>query len=189
MSQIRHWKTSDPNHRVRRETLAGWFLRRDELELSDDMAEFAFLSAGDNHGFIMFWAGAMSEAHLDAVVEAELQKANYPMRQVLPYVIGAFRWSQRRTLLEPRLKAFEGARTVAERIIRTRSFERFTKQGRYPGRTIRFGGDEYGVDLLADDQEKAQALYEEMLIADREGKLRDRGATHQLDILIHAREG
>lgn len=187
-SQLRHWRTSDPNHRVRRETLAGWYLRREELDISDDMAEFAFLSAGDNHGFVMFWAGAMTEEHLNAVLEAELLKAGYPMRQVMPYVVAAFCWSRRRALLEPRLKAFEGSRGVAERIISSRSFQRFTRQGRYPGRTVRFGGYEYGLDFLAEDRDEAQSLFDEVLTADREGKLRDRGATHQLDILLHARE-
>lgn len=186
-SQVRHWKTSDPNHRVRRETLESWYLRRDDLDLSDDMAEFAFLSAGDHHGFIMYWAAAMSQERLDTVLDAELQKANYPMRQVLPYVVAAFYWSEKRALIEPHLDKLEGTRPVAERLIKARSFELFTKRGRYTSRWIRFDGETYSTEAIASDRDQATKLFEAMLAADRDGRLRDRGPAHQLDILLHAK--
>ncbi len=187
-SQLRLWKTSDDKHRVRRETLAAWYLKRRELDLSDDMAEFAFRSAGDHRGFIMFWARAMSTDRLDAVLEDELGRANYPMRQELPWVVASFRWSKRRSLLEPHLDRLCGTRTVAERVIRARKFGRFVRSGRYPGRTFRFGGEVHAMESIASEPSKAAELFETMLAAEREGTLRDRGPGHQLDILLHARQ-
>lgn len=187
-SQVRLWRTSDINHRVQRETLAGWFLNRDDLDVTDEMAEFAFMSAGDNHGFIMYWAACISPDRLDAVLERELDRASYPMRQVLPYVVGAFRWGTKRGLLEPHLEKMGGTRTVAERIMAARSFDRFILNGRYPGRTIRFAGEQHRTEALARDRRSAERLFEKMLSAEREGELRDRGPTHQLDILLHASE-
>lgn len=185
-SQIRLWRTSDPNHRVQRETLAGWYLNREGLDVTDEMAEFAFLSAGDNHGFIMYWARAMSTERLDAVLKRELARCSYPMRQVLPYVVGAFRWSMKRGLLEPHLPKLEGSRPVAERVINARSFERFKVHARYPSNLIRFAGTEYSMESLTGEPAQAREMFESMLSADREGKLNNRGPAHQLDILLHA---
>ncbi len=125
INQVRIWKAGHPEHRVQRSTLNQWYLARGELQISDDMAEFCFVSAGYGHGYPIYWASVMSGERLDSVLQREVTIVKYSMRQVLPYVVGALRFSQRKDLLASRLDSFRGAIRSARKVLRIATFEEF----------------------------------------------------------------
>ena len=170
VNQVRTWQSDHPEHRVQRQTLNGWYLARDELEISDGMAEFGFVSAGYGHGYAIYWASLMSNEHLDTVLQREIDLAVYPMRQVLPFVVGALRYSRRGTLLGSRLREFRGSAGSAEKVIQSTSFEEFRRSGRTRTDNFRLLGNTYRMSDLVDDQQTALQLYEE---APRRGARRD----------------
>ena len=188
VNQIRIWRAGHPAHRVHRNTLNQWYLARKDLEISDDMAEFCFMSAGYGHGYSIYWASVMSDDRLDAVLQREINIVKYPMRQVLPYVVGALRFSRREALLALKLDSFEGAAGTAKKVIRIRSFQEFRHSGRIGADSFQLLGNRYKMSYLFDNQEAAQQLYEEALAAEIGGELEQRWPIHQLDILLHARD-
>lgn len=188
INQVRIWKAGHPEHRVQRSTLNQWYLARDELEISDDMAEFCFMSAGYEHGYPIYWASVMSEDRLDSVIQREINTVKYPMRKVLPYVVGALRFSQRKNLLASRLDSFQGAIGSATKVLRIASFEEFRCSGRIRAGYFQLLGERYETSDLLDNQEAAQQLYESALVAEIGEELEDRWPLHQLDILLHARD-
>ena len=188
VNQIRTWKAGNPAHRVQRNTLNQWYLARNELEISDDIAEFCFMSAGYDHGYAIYWASVMSEDRLDAVLQREINIVKYPMRQVLPYVVGALRFSRRKDLLASRLDSFQGATSSATKVLRITSFEEFRCSVRIRAGYFQLLGKRYETSALLDNQEAAQQLYEEALVAEIAEQLEQRWPLHQLDILLHARD-
>ena len=188
VNQVRTWRAGHPEHRVHRHTLNSWYLARNELDISDDMAEFGFMSAGYGHGYAIYWASQMSGERLDAVLQREIDIVKYPMRQVLPFVVGALRYSQRWALLAPRLHSFQGSVGSADKVVRSRSFRKFRRSVRMGADTFQLLGNTYKMSDLLNDQEAAEQVYEEALAAELDGKVKQRGFIHQLDILIHARD-
>ena len=186
MSQVRTWRASHPEHRVQRQILNSWYLARNELRISDDMAEFGFLSAGYGHGYAIYWASLMSDERLDTVLDREIDLVMHPMRQVLPFVVGALRYSRRAALLGARLHSFQGAAGSAEKVLQSTSFEKFRRSGRSGIGRFRLLGNAYRMSDLANDHHAAQQLYEEALASDLDAT--HRVPIHQLDILLHARD-
>ena len=186
MSQVRTWRAGHPEHRVQRQLLDSWYLARGELEISDDMAEFGFLSAGYGHGYAIYWASLMTDERLDTVLEREIALATYPIRQTLPFVVGALRFSRREALLGPRLRSFQGAAGSVVKVLQCTSFRKFRCSGRMGADTFHLLGNTYRMSDLVNDQPAAVQLYEGALAADLGAT--QRTPVHQLDILIHARD-
>ena len=186
LSAVRGWR-AHPSERASRLTLADWYLKRDGLQVNDDMAEFALLSAGDDRGYGIYWASLLSHERLDAFLARELAEMRYPMRHLLPHLVGAFRWSRRRELLEPRLRLLQSAAGPAERTIDDESFEHFRRRGKYQADSFTLGGDQYSLNKLASNLTAATTVFETMLKAERDGESGNRPVAHQLDILLHAR--
>jgi hypothetical protein len=186
-SAVRGWR-AHPSERASRLTLIDWYLKRDEIEVNDDMAEFALLSAGDDRGYGMYWASLLSSKRLETFLERELEEMRYPMRHMLPHLVGSFRWPKRKDLLEPRLWGLQSAAGPAERIIDERSFDRFRRRGRVSFDSFQFDGVRYSINELATNQANATAVFEKLLTAEHAGEAGNRPATHQLDILLHSRE-
>ena len=187
-AQVRHWQQADTTHRVSRHALIRWWMQRDELDLSADGAEFCLLSAGDRHGYPIHWAAQLPRTRLRAVLERELAAHRYPMRQELPYIVGAFFWSERTSILEPHLEGLGGAAQAARKVIECTSGETMATRLRWVSR-VDVGDHLFGVgDLLAEGSERAREVFTWLMQHELDGDITDsqRGLARQLDIAVHA---
>ena len=189
MSQTRQWLQGDPCHRVKRSTLARWYLNRNALTVTPEAAWFCFLSAADNHGFPMYWASRMNQGTLRELLEREIREQRYPIREVLPYVVGAFFWEERAELLGANLKQF--GRRKHNRIQRILTMERdgFITGIQFVGRHFPWNTQSYAMPEFLDDRLEVESVFDEILACEeREESLAStiRSAAHQIDIWLHS---
>lgn len=189
-AQVRQWRQGDPHHTVPRSTLIRWYLGRHLMRITNDAAQFCFLSAAMRHGFPMYWASQMDRPLLRALVTEELRAPRYPVRDVLPYVAGAFFWDDRHELLRPALRALESREGIARRVMEETSRDRFLKRARLSGDSIVWQGARYSAMTVMGDDNLAQTIFEGLLRSDENGGLANqptgRQFAHQLDIFLHA---
>lgn len=188
--QVRQWKHADSSHRVPRKTLNRWYLRRDEMNIDDDVAEFCFLSAGYGRGFVMFWAAKMSRSRLADVIRRELEIAAFPTVGILPYVVAGFFWDDREALLDPLLTGRRGTKTpqqLAERVASEPDRETFLRSARFSGKSFTLNGERKTFQPLTEDLTAAQEVFGAILELDAAGGSDStiRSVAHQLDILLH----
>ena len=186
--QVRHWRQRSPDHRVDRRTLVTWYQLRDEVQMDDDLAEFCFLSAADDHGFPLFWASQMSSERLDDVVRRESNTLRYPVREVLPWVVGALLWDKRSELLEP-LTHCQYIR-VRNNVQRVLDLDRddFLRQARFRGEGFSIENEYIEFSSLVSDREEAADLFIaiQKMEADRQCPVGLKSVAHQMDIALHA---
>ena len=188
-AQTRQWRQGDTHHRVQKATLIRWYLNRDSFTLSEDEAEFCFVSAGYCFGYVMFWASRMRRERLKVRLEDEINVAKYPMRDILPYVIGAFFWDEGGEMIESHLASFSGqSRNIARRIMAMSDRDEFLHNARFRADSFTFGQRRYSFHEIVGDKERAQRLFEELLQRDMAGRCPSnlRMVAHQLDIVLHA---
>lgn len=188
-AQTRQWRQGDTHHRVQRATLIRWYINRNSFSLADDEAEFCFISAGYCHGYVMFWASRMSRAQLKGRIEREISLAKYPMRDILPYVIGVFFWDERDKMIKKHLENFSGqSNSIARRIMAMSDRDDFLRKARFRADTFILGQQRHSFHKVIEDREKAQSLFEVLLQRDMTGKCPSnlRMVAHQLDIVLHA---
>jgi len=187
-AQTRQWQ-GDTQHRAQKATLIRWYLNRESLSLSDHEAEFCFVSAGYCHGYAMFWALLMSRERLKARIEQEISLAKYPMRDILPYVIGAFFWAEREEMIGDHLGSFRGkSSNTARRIMSMTDRDTFLQDARFRANSFKLGEERYSFRQVSEDKEMAQRLFEEILERDMTGRCPSnlRMVAHQLDIVLHS---
>ncbi|WP_084076640.1 ATP-binding protein [Desulfacinum infernum] len=187
-AQTRQWRQGDTHHRVQKATLIRWYLNRESFSLSEDEAEFCFVSAGYCHGYVMFWASRISLERLKTRIEEEIGLAKYPMRDILPYVIGAFFWDEREEMIRSQLASFSGqSRNIARRIMDMSERDEFLHNARFRADTFTFGQQRYSFSKVVMDMGRSQRLFEELLQRDMAGRCPSnlRMVAHQLDIVLH----
>ena len=188
-AQVRHWKQGDPSHRVNRATLIRWYLSREELNIDDDIAEFALLSSGSSHGFPVYWASVMSTDRLGEVLARELGAPSHPMIDHLPYLVGCFCWDNRIELLtdlESGKLGYANATRKAKRVLNSDNRDECMRSVRFSGATFEYNNERLDATKIKDDLKIAEQLFDEFLELDNEGKLPGnlRSVAHQLDILL-----
>jgi hypothetical protein len=192
VAQTRHWRQGDQAHRVQKHTLIRWYLRRGELNLDEESAEFCFVSAGYEHGYPMYWCASMSHLRLREVLAREIKYSRYPMRDILPYVVGLYFWNERQTLLgaDGRRVSGQNARTVARRLLSLDGRREFLEHARFRGTAFTLDGGRVGLADVTKDRDEATGLFERILKRDASGTCPGnlRQVAHQLDIFLHAPE-
>ncbi len=189
ISQTRHWLQTDKSHRVSRIALCRWYLGRSQITLSHDSAELCFLSAGYGHGFPMFWAECMRREALRQRLALELETAKSPMRELLPFVVGAFFWEERQSMLAPthssmrRLKV----RHIASQVKAFASKDAFAKNARKSVMKFVLGNRQWSLNQLFSDRVAARHVFESLVQLELESRLDEklRPVAHRLDLWLH----
>lgn len=188
-TQLRAWRQGSAPHLVSRQEVEGWYGRRRELTIDDDIAEFCFDSAISDFGLPMFWAAAMSRRRLDGVIDRHLSTLSYPACQAIPFVIAGFRWDRKRELLL-RIGADSPGITarIARRLSRLSNRPAFVRRCRFPGRTFRLAGNRYVMSDVLDDPTQALRVFDALVEAGQSARLPTplKQVAHQLDLALHA---
>jgi hypothetical protein len=101
VGQLRQYH-ADGTHRVRASTLLRWYRQRAKLQLPQGAAQFLTLSAIDNRGFPGYWTSQVPRDELRAFIVDQIERNAYPARDVVPYLVAAFFWSEREEMLRKR---------------------------------------------------------------------------------------
>ncbi|MCI4357725.1 MAG: ATP-binding protein [Thermoplasmata archaeon] len=170
---VRLWRQADARHRVSRETLTKWYLRRKSINFDDDTAELSFVSALEGSGYPMSWAAVMSRERLIAACRSEIHSPKYRVRELIPLVIGIFFWNERNSLLRPNLGALRGrAARIAEKVLAYTDTDRssFVLYSKSSIKSFNFEGETHRYSEFISDHLAAQAMFEKLLDAESRGK-------------------
>jgi hypothetical protein len=189
VGQVRQWH-ADAVHRVPRETLMRWYLGRATFGPVSGRAKLCFLSAMHSWGYPMYWASQMDREDLRQTIIDLAQADAYPDTRALPYVIGAFFFSERAKFLDKidSHLSTESAQ-VCQRLRDAPDASSYLLSGRLPHTTkVRIGGAEYALTTLMEERDTtAQTLFENLMSNYAAGNVPDkeRSAAHQLDMMLH----
>lgn len=181
-NQVRQWHT-DPSHRVLPSALHRWYLTRSELDLDavNGSAEFALMCAVDRGDFPMYWASQLQRSSLREILDSRIKSNSHPASLIVPYIVGAFFWDQRKSMLPDGY----GTGKVAQRVIECPSIREFVTSVRRTGQIIRFDGREMRMSEALANREVAREVYESILQAGDHVIQENRPALHQIDLFIH----
>lgn len=186
MAQVRAYRT-DSMHRVSSKLVAKWFLQRTELPRIELAAELAFLSCLRDRGFPGFWATLLPREFLRSTIERGAERLEYPDVTVLPYLIGAFFWSERAQLLDPliRQRTYIGTSRLASKV-RKMEWGEFILNSRLGSRqTVPSPNDgPVSTRYLEQDPAKCLSVFEGYLELFVSGDLKDKNAAAQLDLIL-----
>jgi hypothetical protein len=189
ISQTRHWVQTDGSHRVSRVALCRWYVGRSQINVSSEAAELCFLSAGYGHGFPMFWAGCMPREVLRRRLSLELESAKSPMREILPFVIGAFFWDERQSMLAASHSALRKlkARHIASQVKTFASKQIFAEKARKSAARFAAGNREWSLTQLFTDRPAAQTVFDLLIQLELDSGLDEkrRAVAHRLDLWLH----
>ena len=186
--QVRQWRT-DANHRVPAAVISRWYRERASINVLaiNGAAEFLLLSALHENCFpIHYWAGRLDKARLRELLKQLIVEDSYPERHNVPYVVGAFLWDERPTLLAPH--AVQGGSYAGyDRVIRADDQEQFLLRGRAAserfelpsGVTVRLTED------VLSDFGIASEIFDACLQEGDEYIRNHRGHLHQLDLWLN----
>jgi hypothetical protein len=188
--QVRHWRHVSDAHRVDRHTLARWYLDREHITLNETGLVFCVLSACHMYGFPMYWASLLPHDRLRQIVEDLIRQNDHPDRNAIPYLVGAFFWSDRSSVLAPLTKhANVTVRSAACRLIAMSEFSDFARTGRYRAETCKIGGIQFRMADIVTGRQFAEATFDDLVRRDIQDDLStEKQVAYQLDILLHARE-
>jgi hypothetical protein len=186
-SQVRLWQQADPAHRASKETLLRWWLKRNDLDLTDEAAAFCLLSACYRYGYPMYWASVMHKEALFQLLLRELELSDAVACQSYPYLVGVFFWDRRRELLTPYLDQLSIApRTVAMKVIEASDYECFHVSSRWNSR-LSIDGDRISLSQLLSEPSTARSVFTELLQRELDGTATssERGFAKQLDMIVN----
>lgn len=187
--QVRFWRRSDSEHRIRPSTLAMWYRRRGEVAAWDSQAcDLAVRSSLDNREFPNYWASKLSVSELRDVVSRVIAEPKYPSYNEVIYLICSQLWDDRLELLGQIIDGkskYQDARRIARKML---SMERapFLSSARYQGRSFWWKGKDILLATIQEDPSIGEGVMEEML-AQAKMQSGQRQIAHQLDILLYAR--
>jgi hypothetical protein len=183
LSQVRYRLQVERNHHVNRATLARWYRLRDQIAIDSQIAEFCFLSACHERGCPMYWASRVNRKQLKECIARELQKDAYPIREVLSYVVAAFFWKERNTMLAGYKSEGKQANELAERLLLAQDQNSYISTCQFQGMTFKFNRQVRNLRKISSNAETAQKMFDELLDT-KDTNLRT--ALNQLDISLHA---
>jgi hypothetical protein len=186
--QVRQWRT-DSNHRVPSAVINRWYRERGSINFSaiNGDAEFLLLSTLHENAFpVHYWASLMDLDRLREVLVELIASDPYPERVTVPYVVGAFLWEERATVLAPHASK-AGSYAGYGRVVRAMDRDGFLLGGRSApenfelpsGATARITADVLS-DVLV-----AGAVFDECLHAGDDYVRRHRPHMQQLDLWLH----
>jgi hypothetical protein len=189
ISQTRHWVQTDKSHRVSRRALCRWYLGRSQINLSPEAAELCFLSAGYGRGFPMFWAECMAREALRHRLALELETAKSPMRELLPFVVGAFFWEDRDSMLAATHSAMRKlkVRHIASQVKAFASQNVFAKSARKSATKFSLASREWSLNQLFSDRGASQSVFDALVQLELESRLDEklRSVAYRLDLWLH----
>jgi hypothetical protein len=180
VGQLRQFN-SDPAHRVQQATLRRWYLNRAAIHLPEGAARFLTLSALDARGLPCYWASLIDRDELKSLIEKELEQGRYPAREALPYLVAAFFWDQRRSLLQSLVGR------AATRVLAATDKGSFLRNGRLgsSAATIKIGARRVKLNEVFASEEAARAEFDS-IVADDKLYRDSKQAAYQLDLWLHA---
>lgn len=188
MAQVRTYNT-DSMHRVSSKLVGKWFLQRAEVSQIGLAAELGLLSCLRDRGFPGFWAALLPRETLRSLIVQCCGRLEYPDVTVLPYLIGAFFWSQRSELLDPliRQRSYPQTSRLASKVKRL-DWQEFILNSRLSSRQTIPSPTEglIGIRTLELDREKCLEVFEHYVEQFVSGELRDKNAAAQLDLILFA---
>lgn len=191
--QVRFWKNSDSNHRATVRAICRWYLRRDEIDIDMDAAEFCMISSGANYGFPMYWASHLSKDRLGTALDREMSPSHHPFRDVAPYLVATFLWNEKDGIFRRyRSELGTHGKNAVSRINKMSRTE-YLRSARFRGRTFTVPGVSGRIDMdgLMEDEDRMIEVFDHLMAIERDSGVdgATKMAAHQCDIVIAAPDG